>query len=76
MKSTICICMTLLPSRPCPTDLARALRGVRVAEAALVALEVGEVPGAGGGAAAGQARAHGAAYIPGHSVRLSSVRGL
>ena len=53
--------MTLLPSRPCPTDLARALRGVRVAEAALVALEVGEVPGAGGGAAAGQARAHGAA---------------
>ena len=45
----------------CPTDLARALGGVRVAEAALVALEVGEVPGAGGGAAAGQARAHGAA---------------
>ena len=44
----------------CPTDLARALRGVRVAEAALVTLEVGEVPGAGGGAAAGQARAHGA----------------
>ena len=42
-------------------NLARALRGVRVAEAALVALEVGEVPGAGGGAAAGQARAHGAA---------------
>ena len=42
-------------------DLARALRGVRVAEAALVTLEVGEVPGAGGGAAAGQARAHGAA---------------
>ena len=44
----------------CP-DLARALRGVRVAEAAFVALEVGEVAGAGGGAAAGQARAHGAA---------------
>ena len=50
-----------LPLSTCPTDLARALRGVRVAEAALVTLEVGEVPGAGGGAAAGQARAHGAA---------------